>query len=87
MGDGARAPRERCAECYQWREDCGQGQFCRACRLEAKLAEACLARDEARQAVCDVLLRICSRLEVPHGTYLAIADEFYARLPWLKESE
>jgi glutathione synthase/RimK-type ligase-like ATP-grasp enzyme len=37
MGDGARERRERCAECYQWREDCGQGQRCRACRLEEEV--------------------------------------------------
>ena len=46
--------RDKCAECSQWREDCGQGQVCRACRLEADLSVATYERDTARAVAARV---------------------------------
>jgi hypothetical protein len=80
MGDGARAPRDKCAECFQWREDCGQDQVCRACRLQAELTEAKgywsdaeRERGEAR-ALVNEALAIFRRMKNP-----------LASLGWLKK--
>lgn len=81
MGDGARALRERCVECYQYREDCGQGQACRACRLQDQLEDARELAQHYHLWIGKLLLQLN---EQSYGKVLLKNEE---RFPWLKKGK